>query len=297
MENPYDGSTSVKFDSLLKKLGGKIGEDTLINLEPGIFRTKGWNYRDNRGWHVKSGQRFRGAGIRQTVLCLQLDASDYGNNLQYRSFAVLSGVFNTNLEGIEVADLTIDCNLQNQPLTSDGKFPFIMVFGAEIIASNSRLKRTRIINFGTRTPPFIDGVQQDSAECFPLVVGGIMTQAPATTFNVQLEDSHIEQPYHSNARETTCASLGTATTRLNNVPTRCGAIRGCYFDLDYVNPSPAPPVQVASVDYTVGVYQTITTRLPHNVSGGYVEIWGATLGAYNGRFPVLATTPSPNDGT
>src|SRR4051812_9561042 len=84
--NPFDGSTATKFDGLLnvdQPLTNKIGANTLVHVGPGIFRTKGRNFRKLTGWQLQNGQVFRGAGMYQTVIRLQLDAGDYGNNSLY----------------------------------------------------------------------------------------------------------------------------------------------------------------------------------------------------------------------
>lgn len=295
--NPFDGSTASKLDNLLMLAGGKIGPNTVINLQPGIFRTNGFSALTGTGWQVQTGQKFRGSGMYQTTIRLQLGASDYVTNFLPASFWALAGQIDAFLHDVEVSDLTIDLNLQNQPNGLNGKPPLIMVAAISLFGSNMKVQRVRVINFGTRTPNSVDGVAVNSAECFPITIGGLVGSSSA--YNAQIDRCVFEQPYHSNARETTCALLAAGTDKTNNFPTRNEGIRRCYFNMDYVNPTPAPATRVRDIkrrpDSGTAVIATFETDYPHNVvEGDFVEISGSNNGNYNGRYEVTGGVTPPD---
>ena len=156
-----------------------------------------------------------------------------------------------------------------------------------------------MINFGTRTPLMVNGasitVPNMSHECFPIRIGGRANPPGSTTakgsVNFLAEDCIFEQPYPSNARETTCVVAVAANGDSGSVwtvPTFAGLIRNCYFNLEYINPRSGNPVRVHSITPPVlpDTLATIQTRFPHNVKANdYVELM-TSQSALNKRWKV-----------
>jgi hypothetical protein len=176
--------------------------------------------------------------------------------------------------------------------------PRFSITAVAVRGDNIRIRRVRVINFGTRTPILFDGIDQPgynftttfnrSYEGFPLKIEGRTADKPS--FNSIIEDCVIEQPYPSPAREVTQV-IGSGvgdfpgSNRLHLEPLGC-AIRNCYMNFDFVNPEPGNPVAIDSISYSgsaPNVDASVTTRFPVGVAvGDYVEIYGNDVSALNG---------------
>ena len=70
--DPYDGSTAVKFDALMNGLGTYAR----VLLGPGMFQTNGYADGVSGGWQIKYGMKIVGSGIDVTTLQLTASATN-----------------------------------------------------------------------------------------------------------------------------------------------------------------------------------------------------------------------------
>jgi hypothetical protein len=212
------------------------------------------------------------------------------------------------------SDIQVTMNLA-LPAMSGAAFgifgPRLTVTAVAVAGDNIRLRRLRVINFGSRTPIYFDGREQPPAnnistfnrsyEGFPLRINGRTTNTPS--FNSLIEDCVIEQPYPFPAREVTfvvgggIASEVAPPSKLHLEPMACG-IRNCYMNFDFVNAGPGNPVGIAGIAFSgsgSNVDATVTTYFPLYVKvDDYVEMYGNDVSALNGRFKVTAIgSPDP----
>src|SRR2546423_2684242 len=113
--DPYDGSTQVKFDALMNSFASY----TTILLGPGTVETRGYSDVALNGghptWQPKAGMKILGSGIDVTFLKI-VNAGFYNNSyLQRGLYFAIGATFGNVVHYVEVSDLTIDCNLRNQP--------------------------------------------------------------------------------------------------------------------------------------------------------------------------------------
>jgi hypothetical protein len=127
-----------------------------IHLMAGTF-SLGTNYggSSGKGYSIVpgAGWKIRGAGIDNTIL--QLGPS---NNVGTNAFAIIANSAPTSSSpqvGVEVSDLTIDCNTQNQQTN----FPSIAAIN--LAGDNCRISRVKAINWGAA-----------GTECFVLNIQG-----------------------------------------------------------------------------------------------------------------------------
>jgi hypothetical protein len=190
-DDPYDGSSYSKFDEVMST---RIPKNATIRIGPGTFETRGGggNGHTATGWVPKPAWRIIGSGMFVTTLKL-VNANDRNNGVTIISAA--------SVNGLEVSDMTLDCNIAGQPSTSVGGvsdgYCRAMVAGIDVIGEGIQVRRVRVINFGTQTSSFEYGQSPRSLECFPLYVVGAS--------NV-VDDCIVEQAGTNNARETTCIS-------------------------------------------------------------------------------------------
>lgn len=309
-DNPFDASTAERFDAILKA----AESNSLVRVGPGIFRTRGKGFIESLEsfWVAKPGQKIIGSGMWSTTLLYTCHVPLGSTN----SIAeIIAGVSTAPLLDFEVSDLTIDCDLANQPIIEGQKFPRLSIRAISIVGSDVQVRRVRVINFGTRTPFYVNGASDlTSAEGFPIRVAGCATVRNLTnftsqqfpSFNACVEDCIIEQPDTSPAREITClvvtgginVSADPSYTlpdgrseRLHLQPSAC-VVRNCYINLEYINPRQGRPILIDSISYSgtaPDVIATIRTRFPHNVnkkSGDFVSFIGAADSRLARRFPV-----------
>lgn len=179
------------------------------------------------------------------------------------------------------------------------------------IGENVRLRRVRIIDFVTPTSALSDGISLPidvSAECFGMGAGG-RGRLPGesfdrTSFNSVIEDCIVEQPFCCSAREVTSCVVGSGVNPGAIPPDKLhlqpfgNVIRNCHFDFDFINPRNGPENAVTGVTYSGTKFVALATLFPHNVSaaaGDFVEVKGAAVAAYNGRWPV--TEPAGDSPT
>jgi hypothetical protein len=157
-EDPFDGSTQTKFDTLM----GGFATNTIIHILPGIYSTKG-----NDGFQIKAGQRIYGSGRGVTTLKLSAYTAGSGSGKHYHFTT------GSNTDGIELHDLTLDANYAAfAPVPSPNNhdaFGGVFITGNNLVAEN-----VEIINcYGDAT----NGLEQ-----FSLTLTGV-DRAHQTTNN------------------------------------------------------------------------------------------------------------------
>jgi hypothetical protein len=168
-----------------------IPENSTIHLTPGTFITRQGTSAaggDRFGLSAKNGWKVRGAGMDVTIIMLMTNhpAAGGGGKVQ----VIGSGgsgyhAWETPGDGIEISDLTVDCNLQNQNV---GHTPTAVGLGG----SDNKVSRVRAINWGSTQPP--------GYECFPIAVGPHYQVRPQGYHNGVIEDCIVDQPaqvYHT----------------------------------------------------------------------------------------------------
>jgi hypothetical protein len=152
-KNPYNGTNRDDLDAILNgDLDNTLRAPIRFVFGPGIFRTAGSvrNAALPGPWAgVRSGQEFVGSGIFATTL--RLEIADPLENAGYGVFGMFG---NQRPSDILVQDMTVDCDLANQPPTGKYDFPRIMTHCAGIYGSQIRFRRVRVINYGTRATDF-----------------------------------------------------------------------------------------------------------------------------------------------
>jgi hypothetical protein len=124
LDNPFDGSTATKFDTVMSNLP----TNCTIHILAGTYMTDG-----GHGFILKSGQKVLGSGRDVTILRLIPTASNGDVVLNDSCFAGL-GPINAN---IEISDLTCDCNYQGGTLT---------YYGVALGGTNDLVERVKVIN-------------------------------------------------------------------------------------------------------------------------------------------------------
>jgi hypothetical protein len=146
-QDPYDGSTLTKFDTLMNALPANTCVHLGETVSPNVFQTAGY-YDDlsGTGWQAKSGMRIVGSGIDVTTLKLVSAATTQ------RAYAIAHAITSSTVDFFEVCDLTIDCNFVPSQGTS-------WTAGAvRIMGNHSRVVRVKVKNWGnkaTGTPGFV----------------------------------------------------------------------------------------------------------------------------------------------
>jgi hypothetical protein len=122
---PICRRVTLSLDEILRT----IPANTRINVGPGLFQTRGFAVNDSRGWQPKSGQKVIGAGFDVTTLQL-IGAENAGQHYHVVGMPIESSgpTAITPLSAFEISDLTIDCNVDNQPTRLDrhSSFPITL---------------------------------------------------------------------------------------------------------------------------------------------------------------------------
>jgi hypothetical protein len=274
--DPYDGSTHQRFDKIMLKANSFVTPNCTIRFGPGTFQTKGggggaW---PNTGFLPQTGQKLIGSGMYVTTLQLIVIPPLIP---PVNNFIPVVGINSIELAapGLEISDLCLDANLHRLPAFSNNPaYPKYMVSGLFLSGSGAgstgvTARRVRIINWGTHTPSYVYPDSGLGLECFPIFVNG-----PSCV----VEDCIAEQPFLSNARESTviCANGG--------VPGSGTVLRNSLVDGVFRNPGPYPKLQVTALSY-VGDVVTLQTQWPHCMQvGDYILISGSDVTVFNHRF-------------
>jgi hypothetical protein len=272
-------ATSYGFDDAL----AAAAANTAVHVGPGTFLTRG--YRQGGNPTIKSGQKIIGSGIGVTTIKL------VNTSIVNGVYAVLGcSPMGAGLVGLEVRDLTLDCNLEGQ-LIQDRDFPPVVCAG--ILASGAHLhyRRVRVIHFGSL----------NGGECFVLWSAGARP-GTAESVDCAIEDCIVEQPAINQHGMSTCLHMGYGEGPNGTLayPRAC-VIRNSVVDCEY-REYPIPIESISAPDGN-GV-ATVTTRVEHGLSAGqWIRIGGALVAGaahngsdngYNGSYPVNTVNPGGN---
>jgi hypothetical protein len=261
--------------------------NTSIHLSPGVFESRGQGQfvESNIGWKLKSGFRIKGAGMGLTTLKL------VGGAVRERQSAAIYA--DTYLEGLEISDLTVDCNLEDQPNT-DVLCAAVHVLGG---GRHVRVRRVRAINWGSRFP---DTYRENFV--FFLAASPNAGDLVDSAFDECVAENPSPNN-HWNSSIFLVGGNGEEGWRGKKAANYACAIRECYIDArnDY-----GPITQIQSITYAAdddppesmdpAWIVTVTTKSAHgHTKPGNVIVSGVTVGAggdyspvYNGVFEIHA---------
>ncbi len=136
--NPYDGHTAVLFDRIMQGLTPYM----VVHLGPGLFKTTGSAGYNPDGFYLPVGCKIIGAGMDLTTLrCVYYPAAAGVNG-----HPVLQNRMDVDGDGVEVTDLTVDCNWQNLGAAAATKMGAVSLSG-----NHAAIRRVRAINMPTET--------------------------------------------------------------------------------------------------------------------------------------------------
>lgn len=121
ISDPYDGSTSTKFDSLMNNLPA----NSTIHIMAGTYRTLG-----AYGWRIKTGQKVHGSG--KDVTILQFPSSSLNG------WSLVGSPDGQLVTNTEVCDLTCDANYTSGEAKS--------YCGVMLTGNGNAVRRVKIIN-------------------------------------------------------------------------------------------------------------------------------------------------------
>jgi len=98
LTDPFDGGSVEKLNGLFEKFQAECGDHVTIHFGPGVFH-------GDRPWRPGNYWKILGAGMDVTVLRTQANPNARGDDVV--------GFLAPGKEGVELADLTIDFNVQN----------------------------------------------------------------------------------------------------------------------------------------------------------------------------------------
>ncbi|HVR35374.1 MAG TPA: hypothetical protein VMS21_05930, partial [Methylomirabilota bacterium] len=269
-----------EFDALMRSLpsGGLT-----IHLGPGTFETKGFTTLSvAASWQPKSGWRIVGSGMKATVLKLVGASVPIAKYLAIGNLHYSSG---SRLNGFEVSDLTVDCNLGGQPVQEGQEFAPLSCGAVQAGGSHIRIRRVRAINFGSQT---------SSLECFVLSAAWAHPDV-AESVDCVIEDCLIEEPAVSGSGLTTCILMGAGERPSDGVMAyhRGAVVRNCVVDCEYK----LNPVAIKQITFS-GTTATVTTWTPHDrATNGWIRIAGALVNGsfsnpFNGSFKITSVPAS-----
>ena len=281
-----------------------VPANAAIHIGPGTFETRGSaeGLSAPPGWRPKNGQRIVGAGMGLTTLKLVGATVPFPGG---KAAVIVSDELLSN--GMEVADLTIDCNADGQPsdLSPVDAGPEQIVCAAILVSGGGRHfygRRIRAVNFGALFRDFY-------SENF------VLYATPSNSnemVNAIWEDCVAEFPSPNNRSNSFMFLAGGTGERDYGGPVmtrgRGCVIRNCYVD---GRNSYGAVVPIQSISYS-GTQVTVRTKVPHGRRRpGNVLITGVTAGAghtldntYNGIFAIdevssdteLKYTPASDPG-
>lgn len=226
--DPYVCASATTFDALMHGWRARIPAGSTIRLMRGLFFTKG-------SIPLMNGWKMRGSGIDDTII---RETSMAG--LPPGIIWVLGSSGDYRNDGIEISDLTVDCNLQNQT--------GIRAIGAVLLqGSGTKISRVKAVGWGSTS---------GGPECFTFLITA-SAKFPAET-NCLIEDCIIEKPA-PNAKNGDGFSIWGQPT--NNLDIGGGGwiigaeIRGCRADTlgrcDFIAAGFGPGDYGATIDKNV----------------------------------------------
>jgi hypothetical protein len=257
-----------QFDAVMRTLPA----NSIVDIGPGVFESKGTTAAIAGGWDPKSGQRIQGSGRGVTTLKL-VNASwperGYGliGHRDYYAF----------IEDFEVSDITFDCNIAGQPNQ------IVEAHAFWLTGRHIRARRLRTINFSSQTTGYVEN--------FVFALSAPHPDAGPGKEGVDnvIEDCIAEQPGLSPLNNSSVFILGGGERPTDGFMSwhRACAIRRCWYDGTFLD----RPVPIASITIAGGV-ATVTTRVKHyRNNGDWVVIAGAVENGseestYNGSYPI-----------
>ncbi|MGH8095062.1 MAG: NHL repeat-containing protein [Chthoniobacterales bacterium] len=132
--DPFDGHTALLFDKIMRG----IAPATIVHIGPGLFRTTGsFSYNESNGYYLPVGCKIIGAGQNETTIRCTYYPAAAGVN----GHSVLESSSAVDGAGIEVTDLTVDCNWQNLHAAAASRISAVNLRG-----NNCAIRRVTAIN-------------------------------------------------------------------------------------------------------------------------------------------------------
>jgi hypothetical protein len=194
-----------------------------VNLGPGEFLTRCYGPHWAGGWQPKSGQKIVGCGFEVTTLKLLgagvVDIGEEEEDLVEQHYhaigtPIIPPAGSTTdimpLEHFEVSNLTIDCNLDNQPLRDQQTFSPVACGAVRVLGSHCRVHNVKTINWGTKSLKegcFVISIIGASGAPSDGVFGPPGNPILTEKDNNGIEDCIAIEPARNCARETTVLHL------------------------------------------------------------------------------------------
>ncbi|HEV2209639.1 MAG TPA: LamG-like jellyroll fold domain-containing protein [Verrucomicrobiae bacterium] len=229
-----------------------------LHIGPGLYETHGDN--PNHGsaycWVPRNGWRIFGAGKNATTL----KAVDLAQSFTYR-VNVIGGY--GDLKNTEIADLTLDANIQEAGTNMNGQFSQCLIYTGD----NLQIRRVRTMNAGSH-------LAGGEASAIAMLNFG----AQYDNWNLVLEDCELLHIQYGNAYQPNmlgiCGEYGNdgKMRYYHNV-----FVRNCYIDgAAYNGDNPINPYQFSAIErgnHGMGIGGTIDAIIENNfvlnVSRGY----------------------------
>ncbi len=226
LNDPYDGSTQSKFDSLMSGYAA----NTRVHLGPGTFTTQGYydGAASGYGWQPKPAMKIIGSGI--DVTTIQLASSLPTNNVHYFAIghALSTGTAPNQvanpMDFCEVSDLTIDSNLAGQGSNT------VACGAVRLFGSHVRVRRVKAKNWGNKLPSNLP-----SNLGFVLAVVVADPDTNAAMIDAGIEDCLALTPATNTSRDVLILHAGGKDYDATNQLEAYGTgpfIRNCFVDCD-----------------------------------------------------------------
>jgi hypothetical protein len=303
-QNPALGSPTaslqtIQFDRLMRELPGNLR----IQLGPGEFQTRGYSHSGILGFQPKTGQKIVGAGVEVTTIKLvgATQADEHYHAVGMKIEADEEGE-PAPLDHFELSDLTIDCNLDQQPRMFGSGYAPVACGAVRILGNFCKIQRVRAINWGTKT---------ELCRCFVISLVGALGQTdgePIETVHSGIEGCTAIEPSRNSRGPATVLHVGG---RLDSGKRTQGFARGPYVRKNFVDcsfkPTSAslPPVSshfltADSTSFEAGVGGIFVGKREHGRKpGDYVRIANPKFptNRWNGYFRVFPDQDDPRKFT
>ena len=275
-ENPFNGATPELFD---RNLSGNVDINTTIRLFPGHYLTQGYNGSTDEGVKVRHGQKFIGAGIDNTIIQL-VSGDTIGDH-----YIVFGNSINDSISGVEISNLTIDCNSENQTEK------YIACSAVSISSSDIKIDRCKAINVGTESFPIGNSIEATFFQINRSNVNNL-------TENIRIENCIAVQISENQSSVTSVFSVGGVIGANKKLLfTENAIIKNNYGNMQ-LRTGPAHPFKTDGNIYATGLTGTIKTLAPHNYfTGKWVRVQNVTTPSadrdkYNGYYEVVQVPDS-----
>ncbi|MBI1842185.1 MAG: hypothetical protein HYR88_15215 [Verrucomicrobia bacterium] len=204
-DNVMNGAPSPAFVRLGSAPPGNAFESrgvcSAYVIDPGTNPPTPANWAYYAGFRVKNAQRFQGSGMDATTVKLVFAVDRYNQTSVFGRPSTPPGV-----SSVDISDMTLDGAIASQPAPPNTKnvtaFAPVAPGGVSLYGENLRLRRVRVINFGTQSFP----------ECFPLYLSGGVEDGTNRLMvaNNVIEDCVANKPGENNFHEITVIWAGGA---------------------------------------------------------------------------------------